>query len=454
VKPPLAVLRPGAVRGESGLLQALLVTVGELVEIGLIAGVHLGGGAGAEELLELFLGDAVLPDEGEALGHLPDLVDGVLLLGVEAHELCGLRRHLELLGPQIAAAAQALGRGEQVVGRAVDDRQGDVAAAEEEVHQCPGLGRVARPGAGLGRGVGEGVREVLVRPDAVGGVLVELAVAVVVPALGLDPVGAGPLLHGVGLDHDAGIDRIGEPVAGRIGDPHAGDPAVAVEVVRRVFPEEAVDIVIDLQVVAAAADAKLAEDRVVGVGVERRGDVEGGRGEELRRGAASGLLDQIADQVERRLGAGVVEAGDVGADEDRRPEIRIGAAGRGDAGDPERPAASRLADGEQLHLARVRPAPVLELPFDGGERVVVLERSLVMSLIMSRVARGRAGGTAQGQQAEGGGRRGGPQAGEWDSHGHLLRKTTRGIDRRNAGRKLYVRVDGKLRSRIGTSLAV
>ena len=86
------------------------------------------------------------------------------------------------------------------------------------------------------------------------------------------------------------------------------------------------------------------------------------------RGAAGGRLDQVADQVERRLGAGVVEAGDVGADEDRRPEIRIGAAGRGDAGHPERPAAGRLADGEQLHLARVRLAPVLELPLDGGER--------------------------------------------------------------------------------------
>ena len=56
--------------------------------------------------------------------------------------------------------------------------------------------------------------EVLVRPDAVGGVLIELAVAVVVLALGLDPVGAGPLLHGVGLDEHAGIARIGEPAAG------------------------------------------------------------------------------------------------------------------------------------------------------------------------------------------------------------------------------------------------
>ena len=255
--------------------------------------------------------------------------------------------------------------------------------------------------------------EVLVRPDPVRPVLVVGAVAVVVLSLGLDPVGAGPLLHGVGLDQDAGIGGVGEPAAGRVGDPHAGDHAVAIQVVRRVLARQAVAVVIDLLVVAAAADAELGEDPVVGVGIERRRHVEGGGREELRRRAGGGSgrgVEQGAQQVERRLGAGVVEAGDVAADEDRRPLVRIRAARRGDARHPERAPAGRLADRDQLHLARVGRAPLLELALDGGERMVVL------------IAHGRAGGAGHGQQAEGGGRQGGPQAGKRDSHGHLLRE--------------------------------
>jgi len=65
--------------------------------------------AGAQELAELLLGDVVLDHEGHALRHLPDLVERVLQVLLEAEELRRLSGERELLGAQVAAAALAPG---------------------------------------------------------------------------------------------------------------------------------------------------------------------------------------------------------------------------------------------------------------------------------------------------------------------------------------------------------
>src|SRR6185369_1191534 len=121
-----------------------------------------GPRTGAEKDGELLFGDVVLAHELAVLDHLPDLVEGVLLLRIEPGEARRARRQLERLGTEVATAAEALRRGEEVVGRSVDDRERDVAVAQDEVHDRLGLRRVARPGAGLGGGIGKGVRKVAI----------------------------------------------------------------------------------------------------------------------------------------------------------------------------------------------------------------------------------------------------------------------------------------------------
>jgi hypothetical protein len=126
------------------------------------------------------------------------------------------------------------------------------------------------------------VGEALVGNDAVGSVLVVLAVAVVVAALGHDPILPALALQGIGLDHHPRVVRVGDHVGLGIGDPHPGDPAVAVFVIGPVLADQAVEVAVQHPAgfarandgVARPASLRRPEHPVVRVRVQHRRDVE------------------------------------------------------------------------------------------------------------------------------------------------------------------------------------
>ena len=78
----------------------------------------------------------------------------------------------------------------------------------------------------------------------------------------------------VGLDHHAGVGRVGHVFPGDVFDTHGGDQAVAVEILRRVFVGCAVAIVVRAPLVAGTLDRGAAEKRFARVGAGVRHDVK------------------------------------------------------------------------------------------------------------------------------------------------------------------------------------
>ncbi len=173
-------------------------------------------------------------------------------------------------------------------------------------------GFAPRPGAGV-RGVEFiEVREGRAQADAAGPVLVELAVAVVVEALGIELPDALFALRPVGLLHQARIAGDGHPSPFGVLDPDLGDEAVAVEVVGAVLVRRVVLVVVLRAGVPAVEPLGLGEIERRGVGIAAGQDVPGPVGPQV------GLAAEALGQPERGLGGERDRPVHVGRDEDGR----------------------------------------------------------------------------------------------------------------------------------------
>ncbi len=149
-------------------------------------------------------------------------------------------------------------------------------------------------------------------------VFVDVAVAVVVDALGACGRPAARLFVGGDADHEARVLRIGLEAAERVAAVHLGDVPVAVEVVVAVFVVEAVIVVVGRQNAAAQVvrRGRLVEPHLASVGVLHGNEVEDALIDQFRqRLDAAVTLREIPDGVEHGLGGLDLIAVDVAVDE-------------------------------------------------------------------------------------------------------------------------------------------
>jgi len=215
----------------------------------------------------------------------------------------------------------------------------------EELEESESLGFAPRPGAGVGSVVFEEVREGRADVDAAGAVLVVLAVAVVVDALGVELVDALLALGPVGPLEDAGRGGDGEVFAFGVLDAHLGDEAVAVEVLGAVLVDRVVLVVVRRARVArveAEGGRGRREETRGGVGIAAGQDVPGAVGTHV------GLVEEEPGEVEGGLRGERDRAFHVRGDKDRGEGFGRGA---GLSGGRQRGAGDLGADLEDDELA-------------------------------------------------------------------------------------------------------
>ncbi len=211
--------------------------------------------------------------------------------------------------------------------------------------------------------VGEGRADV----DAARPVLVELPVAVVVEALGVELPDALLALGPVRFLHQAGFAGDGDPFALGVLDPDLGDEAVAVEVVGPVLVDRIVLIVVLGAGVARVEAPGLREVARRGVGIAAGEDVPG----PVRARAV--LAAEKLGQVERRLAGERDGPFHVGRHEDGGQGLRGLAGLRPDLEQGEVAAARALGQDVDLGEAGIGPGQVLEGRRQFLGRVVAVE---------------------------------------------------------------------------------
>ena len=140
--------------------------------------------------------------------------------------------------------AGRVGRRYQVVAVPVCENRADVPVRENELHQGSALLLAHHVRTGVGVEIRVVVLEVAIQIDPARSILVQEAVAIRVDAFPIQLVAADFALGGIGLLHQSGVRRVDHVFPGRILHSHHGNHAVAIQILRPIFVNAAVVVIV------------------------------------------------------------------------------------------------------------------------------------------------------------------------------------------------------------------